>query len=103
MVTLDFDCKIEILVGSWAIREHREPGRSVLLPNAKIERRPVTNRPTAVTPLATLLDRNSFWIDIVLARGCLAFPDVIIIGIRAGQFFGGTRINLRWNRLGFAT
>ena len=100
-ITLEFNVEVELLVGSWRVLHDREPGDSVCLTNAQVDRRIVAPWLAGGTPLATILDRNTGRVDIVLGSGGLSLPHIVLAGIRASERLGGSGLRVESNSFGF--
>jgi hypothetical protein len=84
VVTLDLDAVVELLVGGRAVLEDGQP-LAVVLANTKVDGSPVADGLAAITPLATLLGRDTLGVDVVLSGSGLALPLVVGLTVRAGQ------------------
>ena len=102
IVALDLDVEVELRICGRAVLEDRQPF-AVVLTDAHVDRRRVTNGLRAITPLATFLVGNTLRVDIVLSRGGLALPVVVPLGIRASQRLQIVVAKRQRNSLGFGT
>lgn len=102
VVTLDLDAVVELLVGGGAVLEDGQP-LAVVLADTQVDRSPVADGLAAITPLATLLDRNTLGVDVVLSGGGLALPLVVGLAVGAGQGLELSVAQAKRNGLGFGT
>lgn len=102
VVTLNLDVEVELRVGGRGVLEDREPF-AIVLTDTEVNGGPVTGVTGAVTPLATLLDRNTGRVDIVLGGGGLALPVVVSRAVGASQFLGFAAVKAEGNGFTFST
>lgn len=85
VVTDNFNVEVEVSISGGLIMEDGDPGRAVLLSNTNVDRSPVADVFTRVTPLAGFLGGDALRVDIVLGRSIHPIPAIIFSSIRAGK------------------
>lgn len=102
-IALELDIEVELLVRCWGVLHNREPGSSVALTNAQVDRSIVAPWLAGSAPLAALFDGNTSRVDIVLRRGGLSCPLIVFAGVGAGERLRGTWGRIESNSFGFGT
>ena len=104
-ITGDSDVVIQSSVRvSWSIGEERDEGDSVCShANTSIHRRPVAHVATSRSPAASIRNRSSLGIDVVLRRGGRIFPGVVICSVHIGQREGSSGRGIKRNSFTLST
>jgi hypothetical protein len=80
----DGEIKLSVWVG-WSIGENGEEGTESGLSNTHVYRSPITHVRTSGSPLASIRDRSSSSVDVILSRGSGSLPFVVFRCKRIGE------------------
>lgn len=103
IVANNLDCKVELGIRGWGVLEDGKPSCAIAVTNTKVERRVIAPWVSIGTPLASVLDSDTSWVDIVLSRGRATLPLVVLVGVGAGKVVAGACCHVEWNGLALGT
>jgi len=102
IVTDDLDVEIERRIACGMVRNDREPTYAVYGTDTEVDRSLVTLVCTR-SPSASILDRDTRRVDIVLSRGQFTLMHVVGVFVRAGQRARAASRSVHRDRLRFGT
>jgi hypothetical protein len=100
VITFNLNVKVKLFGSCGAVLEDGEPF-ALVQADTKVDGSPVTDRLSAIAPLATFLRGNAFRVDVILGRSCLALPLVVGFAVGAGQGLEVIATKADGNGLGF--
>ena len=102
IVAIDVDGEIELGGGRGRVLEDANIGHALGPAYTQVQWSKVANGLRSITPLATLFNRNTLGVNVVLRRSALALPRVVAAVVGAGEWDGAAGLRVKRDALGFS-
>jgi len=102
VVTHELDGEVKLGIGGRCVLEDGEPCHAVAVSNTKVERSIVAKVAVRASPLAAVRDGCTGRVDVVLGRGTLSLPLVVILGRRHREVLGSAWLSVKRDSLAFS-
>ena len=99
VVANDLDAEVKLCGRGRRILENRQPCGTGAVTDTEVERSEVAPWVVLSAPLASVLDRDTLRVNVVLRGGVATLPVVVVVGVWAGEVASRAWLCVEWNGL----